>query len=92
VTAHIEEEIPENLFLAWACPHQWPFVGFGIASIVRASNKELGLVKLYHFVVERVGRLGLVGLCVWWARAAEAITTGEEDEVERLNFKGLVER
>lgn len=65
VAAYIEEEVPENLFLAWACLHQWPFVGFGITSIVRASNEELGLVKLYHFVVERVGRLGLVGLCVW---------------------------
>jgi hypothetical protein len=92
MTAHIQEEVPENLFLAWACLHQWPLIEFGTVGIVGASDEELGFIELYHFVMERVGRLGLVGFGVRWSRAAEAISTGKEDEVEWLDFESLVER
>ncbi len=54
VIAYIGEEFPKKLFLARASLHQRPFVGLDTTGIVCASNKELGFVKLYHLVAERV--------------------------------------
>ncbi len=88
--AHTRQELAEKFFLARASPHQWPLVGPLTIGIVGAGNKELGFIKFYHLVMEKIGWLGSVGFGMRRSRTAEAISVREEDEVEWLNFKGLL--
>jgi hypothetical protein len=91
MTADIQKERPQNLFLAGASPHQWPFVSLVTSRIVGAGNEELRLVHFYHLVAERIGPFGKVGPALWKSRAADAVPAGQEYEIKWLDFESVIE-
>jgi hypothetical protein len=77
------------MFLTWASFHQWPFRALSIIGVC-ASNKKLCLIEFDHLIVERVRPFAFVWTSMWSSRAAVAISAGQEDEIQWINFEGLV--